>query len=101
MGKSRSEVRDLQAAKDEAKRRIGLTHPFVELSGKFWFSRLQRRDLDKAGRHKTFVKLFDGTTAEYTQMVDKEALIQDPFDRCHYVDAIYLGEGTFSHFEDQ
>lgn len=101
MSKSKGEIRNLQEAKDAAKRRIGLTHPVTELCGKFWFSRMQRKDLDKAGRHRTFAKLFDGTTVEYTQLVDKETLLHDPLDRCHYVDATYLGEGTFSHFEEQ
>jgi len=100
MSKSKQQVRELQEEKRKARALLGALVP-SQLSGKFWFSRQQRKDMDRARRHRTSAQLFDGETVEYTQMVDFETLVQDPFDRCHYIDAVYLGEGVFSHFEDQ
>jgi len=100
MSKSKAEVRDLQEAKRKARVMLGSSVP-KELAGKFWFSKMQRVDLDRVGRHRTFARLFDGATVEYTQMVDYETLVDDPLDCCQYVDAAYLGEGVFSHFEEQ
>ena len=66
------------------------------MAGKFWYSKQQRRDSDKKG-YPQFFCMVEGEIKEYTQMVDVEALAEDPFDRCMYEDAEYLGEGFFSH----
>jgi len=100
MSKSKQQIKELQEEKRKAKLLVNALG-LHDLAGKFWFSRQQRKDLDRAGRHRTFAKLYDGMTVEYTQMVDFETLAENPFDCCHYIDAMYLGEGTFSHFEEQ
>jgi len=47
-----------------------------------------------------FVKLFDGSIAEYTEMCEYEDILSDPMYCCEYEDATYLGEGVFAHFID-
>ena len=71
------------------------------LYGKFWFSKRQRRQLDKKGRDRLFFKRReDGRVIEYTEMVDAEALVEWPDDQCFYDDAVYLGDGHFHHREN-
>lgn len=98
---SDNDVRDIQHEKAKVIKAMGESQGQGSVSGKFWYSKRQRKELDSLGRDRMFVRLFSGRTIEYTQMVNYEALMDDPFDSCFYEDAVYLGEGTFSHFEGQ
>ena len=69
------------------------------LAGRFYFSKRQRKELDKKGRHRTFC-VVGGKVREYTELIDFETLAECPGDMCFYDDAEYLGEGVFSHFKD-
>lgn len=70
-----------------------------KMAGKFWYSKRQRQDHDKKG-HSRFFAFIGNQVVEFTEMVDIEALTEDPMDMCYYEDAKYLGEGYFSHRVD-
>ena len=71
----------------------------IPLKGRFYYSKRQRRGLNGKGRHRTFC-LINGEVLEYTEMLDFGMPREYPGDSCFYEDAIYLGEGEFSHFKD-
>lgn len=72
----------------------------TEIAGDVYFSKLQWKQLRDHDRDRTFARLESGEIVEYTEMVSFERLIEEPFDRCGYPDAEYLGRGTYHHSED-
>lgn len=94
-------LKEIVSEKDEARSRITGVKNAKQLSGKFWFSKRQRRELDRKGHHRMFAKLFDGVIVEYTEMIEFEDILMEPLRACEYEDATYLGEGVFAHFIDQ
>ena len=66
------------------------------LRGKFWFSQKQGELIELSRpRHKNFVKLDNGKVVEYTEWKSGK-WIDEP---SNWSDAIYLGEGVYSHAE--
>lgn len=96
----KKEVREIVHEKDKARLKVVNMNNATQLSGKFWFSKRQRRELDIKGHHRMFAKLFDSTIVEYTEMCPYEDILSDPMYCCEYEDATYLGEGMFAHFID-
>lgn len=68
-------------------------HILPELKGFFWYSKRQRKDLDKKGHDRMFCQLDDQSIHEYTELVERRALEENPNDRCFYEDAVPLGWG--------
>lgn len=64
-----------------------------ELLGFFWYSPRQRKELDAKGHDRMFCQLEDKSVKEYTELIEKSTLDEDPTDRCLYDDAIPLGWG--------
>lgn len=65
-----------------------------QLMGFFWYSKRQRQELDKKGHDRMFCELWDDNSVhEYTELIEKSTLDDDPTDRCFYEDAIPLGWG--------
>lgn len=65
-----------------------------QLIGFFWYSRRQRKELDAKGHDRMFCQLWkDKSIREYTELVEKSTLEDDPNDRCFYEDAVALGWG--------
>jgi hypothetical protein len=96
----RKDVDEIMREKDKARLKVVGMKNATQLSGKFWFSKRQRMELDAKGQHRMFVRLFDGAIAEYTEMCEFEDILSDPMYACEYEDATYLGEGVFAHFVD-
>ena len=81
----------------------GINGPVTEagLSGNLWYSAKQHRDLRNSGRDRTFGKLaISGKIVEYTELISFEMLQENPGDLCPIDDAVFLGQGSFNHFED-
>lgn len=67
-------------------------------AGRFWYSPTQARAHDLEGRDRTFFYRWkDQAIVEYTELVDFDALQDDPLDKCTEKDGVYLGEGVFHH----
>ena len=69
------------------------------MAGKFFYSKEQRRSLDKLGRPRFFCSI-NGEVKEYTEFIDFEELQTNPLAVCPEEDADYLGTGFFSHRTD-
>ena len=63
------------------------------LVGFFWYSKRQREELDKKGHDRMFCQLTDKSIKEYTELIERYKLEEDPYDRCFYEDAVPLGWG--------
>lgn len=84
-------------------RNPGFAGPVTEagLSGHLWFSKKQYRALRGTGKDRTFGKLVEGgRIVEYTELISFEMLQENPGDICPIDDAVFLGVGTFDHFQD-
>ena len=69
-----------------------------QLIGFFWYSKRQRQELDQKGHDRMFCQLWeDKSVREYTELIEKSTLDDDPNDRCFYEDAVALGWGTSIH----
>lgn len=64
-----------------------------QLIGFFWYSPRQRKELDKKGHDRMFCQLKNNSIQEYTELIEKLTLEENPNDRCLYEDAIPLGWG--------
>ena len=65
-----------------------------QLIGFFWYSNRQRKKLDTKGHDRMFCQLYeDNSIHEYTELIEKSTLEDDPNDRCLYEDAVPLGWG--------
>jgi hypothetical protein len=84
-------------------RNPGISGPVTEanLSGNLWYSKKQYKHLRDSGRDRTFGRLaIDGRIVEYTELISFEMLQENPGDICPIDDAVFLGQGSFSHFMD-
>ena len=69
------------------------------MTGRFWFSKKQRRMLSKRGQRRMFCRI-GGEKREYTEMAVTETMAYNPRYWPLVDDAELLGDGFFSHFED-
>jgi len=64
-----------------------------QLMGFFWYSPRQRKELDAKGHDRMFCQLKNGAVQEYTELIEKSTLDENPMDRCFYDDAVPIGWG--------
>ena len=70
------------------------TDPFGNMAGKFWYSKKQRKWMDHHGKDRLFC-VIEGDIKEYTEFVEFEALIDEPFYQPIFDDAEFLGDGFY------
>lgn len=72
----------------------------TSLSGALWFSEKEWWALRNKGRDRTYGELSDGRIVEYTELISLDMLSENPEDCCSYPDAVFLGMGKFSRWEE-